>query len=106
MRAKVEKHQWELGETQATTRREIFEEFRAEFERALFCIRSHLEKVRLELTPRFAGLDTRSIYNMWKKREAAMFKDVIADLGERISMTVEVRAAPQSNGFQAAAEAT
>jgi hypothetical protein len=97
MRAKVEKHQWELGESQDATRKEVLAALTAEFERALYVLRSHFEKVRLELSPRFAGLPVRSIYTLWRQRENQMLKDVVEDLEARTGTMVKVRAVSQSS---------
>jgi hypothetical protein len=103
LKARLERQNFDLNESRSATRKAVLKELTAEFEWALEVLRSNLEKVRLELAPRFAGLDVKNIYNQWRARESLMFRDVLAELEGRTGATVKVKEArltrvPSCNG--------
>jgi hypothetical protein len=97
LKSRIARNEFELDEARDGTRREILERLTAEFEKALFVLRGNLEKLRLELAPRFSGLDARSIYTLWRNRENEMLVEVVSQLESHNGRKARVKAMPQTS---------
>ena len=77
---KVRRASQELSEFEAVLREQISEPMKASFLKAGYAIRSGIYRMRVELSPRFSGMDARSIFKEWEQRERQLFGSVCGDL--------------------------
>ena len=101
LRAKLDREKHGLDESRGTTRQQILDDLQADFITAAQVIRFELYRMRMELSPTFAGMDARSIYKKWEHRERTLFDRVSRELFKRAGATVtEKDTRPATNVIQ------
>ena len=86
---KIKRASQELAEFEAALREQISGPMKAAFTKASYAIRSGIYRMRVELSPRFSGMDARSIFKMWEQRERQLWGIVCADLRKEAGAQIQ-----------------
>jgi hypothetical protein len=84
LQLQCEREAYALGEEREQTRKEILSKLMAQFTAVMHLVRTEIYRMRIELSPKFTGLDAREIYRAWEDREREGFKNVCAKLCKEI----------------------
>ena len=100
LKAKLAREAYELAEAQQATYLKLRDEMVAHYSTQVELLKAEMCKMRVELSPKFEGLEARRSFTIWDQRESAMLNSAADALQKRVGGKVEPDSRPKENVIQ------